>query len=105
MQRSMSISNSSGAFSTCAFVAVGALEQKFYDQLIAGLGLEPSTLQGRRGQANVDETTVRGGLTVTYLPRPGWLISASLDLDRADSVDPVRGLRRTRVSLGATRSF
>ena len=87
-----------------AFVTV----QHALTALIAASGslsLEPSTLQGRRGQANVDETTVRGGLTVTYLPRPGWLISASLDLDRADSDDPVRGLRRTRVSLGATRSF
>jgi alpha-methylacyl-CoA racemase len=34
-----------------AFVAVGALEQKFYDQLIAGLGLEPSTLPDRDDQS------------------------------------------------------
>ncbi|MFM9080092.1 MAG: hypothetical protein ACKOTE_08170, partial [Opitutaceae bacterium] len=69
------------------------------------VSLEPSSLQGRRGQADVDETTVRSGVALTYLPKPGWAISSSLDVDHADSDDPVRNLRRTRVSLNATRSF
>ena len=69
------------------------------------VSLEPSSLQGRRGQADVDETTVRSGVTLTYLPKPGWMISGSVDVDRADSDDSVRNLRRTRVSLNAARSF
>ncbi|MEY4088115.1 MAG: hypothetical protein RJB55_386 [Verrucomicrobiota bacterium] len=69
------------------------------------VSLEPSSLQGRRGQADVDETTVRSGVSLTYLPGPGWMISGSLDVDRSDSDDPARNLRRTRISLGATRSF
>jgi hypothetical protein len=87
-----------------AFISV----QHALSALIVAAGsvsLEPSSLQGRRGRANVDETTVRSGLTLTYLPKPGWMISGSLDLDRADSDDPARDLRRTRISLGATRSF
>lgn len=66
---------------------------------------EPSTLQGRRGQADVGETTVRTGLTLSYLPTPKWLIAGSVDLDRANSDDAVRNLRRTRISVNATRSF
>jgi hypothetical protein len=69
------------------------------------VSLEPSTLQGRRGQADVSETTVRTGVTLSYLPTPKWLLAASVDLDRADSDDAVRNLRRTRVSVNATRSF
>ena len=67
--------------------------------------MEPASLQGRRGQADVEETTVRSGLTLSYLPAPGWTISGSVDVDRANSDDAVRNLRRTRFSLNATRSF
>ncbi|MEY4378492.1 MAG: hypothetical protein RLZ85_373 [Verrucomicrobiota bacterium] len=87
-----------------AFVTV----QHAISALIAASGsviLEPATLQGRRGQANVDETTVRTGVTLSYLPTPTWMLAASLDLDRSDSDEAVRNLRRTRVSLNATRSF
>ncbi len=69
------------------------------------LTYEPATLQGRRGQANVDEKTVRTGAALSYLPTKNWLISASVDYDRARSDDAVRNLSRTRVGVSAVYSF
>lgn len=69
------------------------------------LTYEPATLQGRRGLANVDEKTVRTGAALSYLPTKNWLISASVDYDRARSDDAARNLSRTRVGVSAVYSF
>ena len=76
--------------------------------LIVGSGsvtYEPSTLQGRRGIANVDEDTIRLGAALSYLPTKNWVISVSGDYDRTNSDDPVRNLRRKRAGLNATYNF
>jgi hypothetical protein len=69
------------------------------------LTYEPATLQGRRGQVDVDEKTVRAGAALTYLPNKNWSVSASFDYDRTRSDDPGRNLNRTRVGLSAVYSF
>lgn len=69
------------------------------------LTYEPATLQGRRGQTNVDEKTVRCGAALSYAPTKNWMISASADYDRARSDDAARNLSRTRVGLSAVYSF
>lgn len=69
------------------------------------LTYEPGTLQGRRGVADVREKTLRAGAALSYLPTKNWIVSASADHDRVRSDDPVRKLKRNRVSLGATFSF
>jgi hypothetical protein len=69
------------------------------------LTYEPSTLQGRRPQGDISETTLRGGAALSYLPTKNWTLSASLDHDRVRSDDPNRKLRRNRVALRATFAF
>jgi len=71
----------------------------------ASLGWEPSQLQGRRGFANLDETTTRAGVALSYLPRKNWSISVSYDYDRVNSDDAARNLRRNRAGLRSTYSF
>lgn len=66
---------------------------------------EPSQLQGRRGLPNVDETTTRFGLALTYLPTKNWAISASYDYDKVSSDDAARELDRNRVGLTGRYSF
>jgi hypothetical protein len=66
---------------------------------------EPSTLQGRRGIRNVDETTTRLGGALSYLPTKNWTLSGSADYDRVRSDDPQRSLKRKRAGLYATYSF
>lgn len=71
----------------------------------ASLGYEPSQLQGRRGQVNVDEATTRAGLALSYLPKKNWLITASYDYDRVRSDDAARSMLRNRVGLSANYTF
>ncbi|MBI5688467.1 MAG: hypothetical protein HZC55_00100 [Verrucomicrobia bacterium] len=71
----------------------------------ASLTYEPSTLQGRRTQVNVDETTVRGGVALSYLPTKNWTLSASYDHDRVRSDDVQRKLKRNRFGLSAVYTF
>ena len=66
---------------------------------------EPSQLQGRRGFADVDEETFRLGVALSYLPSKNWTVSGSFDVDRTDSDDAVRDLRRQRWALNATYAF
>lgn len=66
---------------------------------------EPSRLQGRRALAGIDETTVRAGAALTWLPTKNWSASVTYDHDRVRSDDPSRRLRRARVALGATYAF
>jgi len=66
---------------------------------------EPSQLQGRRGLPNVDETTTRLGVALSYLPTKNWIISASYDYDDVSSDDVTREFNRNRVGLTATYTF
>jgi len=69
------------------------------------LGWEPSQLQGRRGQANIDEDTTRLGFAASYLPRKNWTISATFDYDRVSSDDAARDLLRERFGVNANYSY
>lgn len=66
---------------------------------------EPSQLQGRTGVADVDETTTRVGLALSWLPTKNWTISATLDADKIASDDPIRDQDRTRYGVSARFSF
>lgn len=67
---------------------------------------EPSQLQGRRGViADIDETTTRFGLGLSWLPTKNWLIGATLDVDRVSSDDASRDQDRTRYGVNARLSF
>lgn len=69
------------------------------------LTVEPSKLQGRRGQADIDEDTFRFGAALSYLPTKNWTLSFSYDYDRVDSEDAPRNLRRERIALNAIYTF
>jgi len=69
------------------------------------LDYEPSELQGRRGVANVNETTTRFGLALSYLPAKNWRITASYDYDNISSDVPARGQNRERTGLSATYTY
>lgn len=71
----------------------------------ASLTWEPSQLQGRSGQADVDETATRGGLAVSWLPTKNWTITATADADRVASDDDARDQHRTRYGVSARFSF
>jgi len=66
---------------------------------------EPSVLQGRRGRPNVDETTTRFGLALSYLPNKNWRFTANYDYDNIESDDPSRGQNRERAGLSGTYTF
>ncbi|MSU50928.1 MAG: hypothetical protein EXS37_17865 [Opitutus sp.] len=66
---------------------------------------EPSTLQGRRGIANLEEKTVRTGGELSYLATKNWTISGTADYDRTRSGEATRNLQRRRVGLNGSYSF
>lgn len=69
------------------------------------LTYEPSTLLGRAGQRDVDETTTRFGFAMSYLPTKNWTVSATFDNDRVKSDDPNRELKRNRYGVTAAFAF
>lgn len=69
------------------------------------LAWEPAQLQGRTGVADVDETTTRLGLALSWLPTKNWTLSATFDADKVASDDPVRDQDRTRYGVSARFSF
>ena len=69
------------------------------------ISYEPSTLQGRPGNPNISESTVRGGAAVSYLPTKNWTFSVGYDHDHVRSDDPNRKLRRERIALNAIFTF
>lgn len=69
------------------------------------LAYEPSQLQGRVGEVNIDEKTFRAGLALSYLPGRNWIITASHDYDRVRSDLASREMRRTRTGLSGTYRF
>jgi hypothetical protein len=66
---------------------------------------EPSTLQGRRGYADVSEKTFRTGAALSYLPTKNWNVAATYDYDHVWSEQASRDLRRSRVALSGTYAF
>jgi hypothetical protein len=73
--------------------------------LSGSLTYEPSQLEGRPGQVNINEDTLRAGVAASYLPTKHWTVSLSYDNDRINSDDPARDLRRERVGTNASYSF
>jgi len=76
-----------------AFVASGSLTY------------EPAQLQARSGFSDIDETTTRFGLGLTWQPNKNWTVSGTYDLDNIDSDDPVRGQNRSRLGVAANFTF
>lgn len=66
---------------------------------------EPSQLKGRIGLPNVNETTTRLGLALSYLPTKNWTVSLTYDYDKTASGDASRELTRNRQGLNAKYSF
>jgi len=66
---------------------------------------EPSQLQGRRGQSNLDEETVRLGAALTYVAAKNWSLAATYDYDRISSDDAARKQERHRAGLSATYAY
>jgi hypothetical protein len=75
----------------------------------ASIDYEPATLQARPGHVppatNLDESTRRMGVALTYLPRKNWMISATYDYDRVLSDEPSRTTERQRVGINAAYTF
>jgi len=71
----------------------------------ASATFEPSVLKGRRGQANLDEDTMRFGGALTYLPTKNWLVSGSLDYDRVRSDEAARDTKRLRFGVNGSYTF
>lgn len=71
----------------------------------ASLSYEPGVLQGRRGIANVDETAVRCGAGLSYLPGRNWTLSATYDYDRIRSDDRNREMTRHRTGASVSYAF
>lgn len=84
------------------------LQHKLSALIVASGSLtwEPSQLQGRRGvHADIDETTTRFGLGLSWLPGKNWLIGATFDLDRVTSDDANRAQDRIRYGVNARLNF
>lgn len=82
--------------------------QHHFTALIVGsasITYEPSQLQGRRGVPNVDETTVRSGVALSYLVTKNWTLSASYDYDRVHSDDAAREMLRQRAGVSGAYAF
>ena len=71
----------------------------------ASITYQPSVLQGRRGLPNVNETTTRLGLALTYVARKNFTVSATYDYDKVDSDRPERQQDRTRFGLNGRLYF
>lgn len=71
----------------------------------AAVVFEPSQLQGRRGQRDVDETSVRAGVGLHYKATKNWSVSATYDYDHVSSDDFFRKLERHRVGVNAAFAF
>lgn len=65
----------------------------------------PAKLQGRGTQADIDETSTRFGLGLTWQPNKNWTVSSTYDLDNVDSDDASRGQNRNRFGVSANFTF
>lgn len=66
---------------------------------------EPSQLQGRGAQADIDEETLRFGFGVIWQPSKNWTVSGTYDLDDIQSDDPTREQNRDRYGVSASFTF
>ena len=71
----------------------------------ASIDYEPAALNGRPGQANINEDSTHAGVAVTYLPGKNWSVTASYDYDYVDSGLSDRGMNRSRVGVSARVQF
>ncbi len=71
----------------------------------ASITYQPSVLLGRTGVANVDETTTRLGLALTYVASKNFTVSATFDYDKVNSDRPERRQDRTRFGLNGRLYF
>lgn len=71
----------------------------------ASFTYEPTQLQGRAPAADADETIVRSGLSLSWLPNRHWTVTASCDLDRVYSDIAARDQDRTRYNVSARLTF
>lgn len=71
----------------------------------ASFTYEPTQLQGRAPVADADETIVRSGVNLSWLPNRHWTVTATLDLDRVYSDIASRDQNRTRYGVSARFSF
>jgi hypothetical protein len=70
------------------------------------LTYEPSRLQGRAGvQVDIDETTTRFGLGLSWQPNKNWTVAGTFDHDEVNSDDPSRGQNRDRYGVSARLTF
>jgi hypothetical protein len=69
------------------------------------LTYEPSQLQGRGAQADVDEKTTRFGLGVSWQPNRNWTVAGTYDLDNINSDLDNRDQNRTRFGVSARVTF
>ncbi len=66
---------------------------------------EPSQLQGRGTQADVDEKTTRFGLGLSWLPTKNWTVTGTYDLDDVSSDLANREQSRDRLGVSARYTF
>jgi hypothetical protein len=73
--------------------------------LTGSLTYEPSQLQGRSAQADIDEKTTRLGLGAIWQPTKNWTVSGTYDFDNVDSDLADRGQNRDRIGVSASYTF
>ncbi len=66
---------------------------------------EPSQLNGRAGERDLNETNTQVGLALIYRPGNVWSVSAVFDYDHITSDDGARKLKRARSGLSAKYVF
>jgi len=66
---------------------------------------EPAQLQGRGAQKDIDESTFRLGVALTWQPTKNWTVSGTYDWDEIQSDDPIREQSRDRMGVGASFTF
>jgi len=66
---------------------------------------EPSELQGRGVQPDLEEKTTRVGLSLSWLPNKNWTVAGTYDHDNVNSDDPNRGQTRDRFGVSARFTF
>jgi predicted porin len=82
--------------------------QHAFSPLIVGsasFDYEPAALNGRNGQADINEDSTHTGAALTYLPAKNWTVTASYDYDFVDSGISNRGMNRSRVGISTKVQF
>ena len=69
------------------------------------LAYEPAQLQGRSPFQDIDESTFRLGMALSWQPTKNWTVSGTYDWDEIQSDDPNREQSRDRLGVGASFTF